>query len=116
MNKKSITVVGKHVDHVYIIKDVNVDQLSLEKYSAKCVNNIQSAWEAQEQESSNNQTIEVVLQERVSNITLAARANVIDIASKNAGKIIKDFVTDRPKRSRKTYISELIFFEEIDNQ
>ncbi len=109
MSKKSITIIGKPVDHVYIIKDVNVDELTLEKHSAKCSNDIQSAWETTESE---NSTMEIVLQEKISNITLLARANVIDVASKNGGKIIKDFVTDRPNRARKTYISELIFFDE----
>jgi hypothetical protein len=41
-----------------------------------------------------------------------ARSPVIAIAAKNGGKIIKDFVMDKSKGGRKTYISELIFFQE----
>lgn len=110
MNKKSITIMGKSVDCAYIIKDINVDQLTLEKYSAKCTNDIQSAWEGSE--NPGGQTVEVALEDKISNITLAARPSVIDIASKNGGKIIKDFVTEIPKRSKKAYISALVFFEE----
>lgn len=114
MNKKSITIIGKSVEFAYLIKDVNIDQVSLEKYSVKCGNDIASAWEKSTSENSDDQVLEVVLQEKISNVTLAARANVIDVASKNGGKIIKDFGIDRPKRSKKTYISKLIFFEEAE--
>ena len=113
MNKKSITIVGKSVEFAYVIKDVNIDVVSLEKYSVKCGNDIESAWEKSTSENSDDQVLEVVLQDKISNVTLAARANVIEIASKNGGKIIKDFGTERPKRSRKTFVSKLIFFEEV---
>ena len=116
MSKKSITVLGKPVDFVYIIKDVDVDKVRLEKYAAKCVGDIQSAWENIGTEQCTDQcekTMEIILQESITTINLAARANVIGIAAKNGGKIIKDFVTDRSKGGRKTYISELIFFEEV---
>jgi len=111
MNKKSITVIGKYVDFVYMIKDVNVDEVSLEKYAVKCSTNIESAWEGTH-DNSDEQVLEVVLQEKISNVTLTARANVIEIASKNGGKIIKDYVTDRAKKGKKVYMSELIFFKE----
>ena len=116
LKEKSITVVGKAVDSVYVIKDVDVDKVKLEKYSVKCTNDIQSAWESTQvggESNSDNQTIEVVLQERISEINLAARANVIEAASKNGGKIIKDFITDRAKGGKKTFISELVYFNEV---
>jgi hypothetical protein len=115
MSKKSITVLGKPVDFVYIIKDVDVDKVRLEKYAAKCVGDIQSAWENIGTEQCTDQcekTMEIILQESITTINLTARAAVIGIAAKNGGKIIKDFVTDRSKGGRKTYISELIFFKE----
>ncbi len=112
MNKKSITIIGKPVDFVYVIKDVNVDEVGLEKCAVKCSSNIESAWEgASENEE---KAIEIVLQEKISNITLTARANVIEIASKNGGKIIKDYVTDRAKSGKKVYMSDLIFFKEAE--
>ena len=114
MNKKSITIIGKSVDFVYIIKDVNIDEVGLEKYAVKCSNDIESAWEGASA-SSDEQILEVVLQEKISNVNLKARANVIEIASKNGGKIIKDYTTDRAKRGKKVYMSELIFFKEVDN-
>lgn len=115
MAKKSITVIGKPVDFVYIIKEVDVDKVKLEKYAVKCVGDIQSAWESIPTEQCNGQhekTMEIVLQESITTVNLAARSRVIEIAAKNGGKIIKDFVTDKSKGGRKTYISELIFFEE----
>lgn len=113
MSKKSITVIGKPVDFVYIIKEVDVDKVKLEKYAAKCVGDIQSAWESDPIENDQSEkTMEIVLQESITTVNLAARSRVIEIAAKNGGKIIKDFVTDRSKGGRKTYISELIFFKE----
>jgi hypothetical protein len=115
MNKKSITVVGKQVDFVYVIKDVDIDKVKLEKYAVKCVGDVQSAWENIDIENGDNKCekiMEIVLQESITSVNLNARASVIEIAVKNGGKIIKDFVTDRSKGGRKTYISELIFFDE----
>ncbi len=115
MGKKSITIIGKPVDFVYIIKEVDVDKVKLEKYAAKCVGDIQNAWEDVLDRQSNDlcdKTMEIVLQESITTINLAARSPVIEIAAKNGGKIIKDFVTDRSRGGRKTYISELIFFKE----
>lgn len=113
MNKKSITIIGKSVDFVYVIKDVNVDEVGLEKYAVKCSSSIESAWE-DASENSDEKVIEVVLQDKISNITLTARANVVEIASKNGGKIIKDYATDRAKSGKKVYMSDLIFFKEAE--
>jgi hypothetical protein len=115
MSKKSITIIGKPVDFVYIIKEVDVDKVKLEKYAVKCVGDIQDAWENTPAENCNGQcdkTMEIILQENITTVNLTARSPVIEIAAKNGGKIIKDFVTDRSKGGRKTYISELIFFKE----
>jgi hypothetical protein len=114
MSKKSITVIGKPVDSVYIIKEVDVDKVKLEKYAVKCVGDIQSAWESDPVECNGQceKTMEIILQESITTVNLTARSHVIEIAAKNGGKIIKDFVTDRSKGGRKTYISELIFFKE----
>lgn len=115
MNKKSITIIGKPVNFVYVIKEVDVDKVKLEKYAVKCVGDIQDAWENNPNEQCNNQcdkTMEIILQESITTVNLTARSPVIEIAAKNGGKIVKDFVTDRSKGGRKTYISELIFFKE----
>ncbi len=113
MSKKSITTVGKTVEYAYVIKDVNIDNVSLEKYAVKCSSDIESAWVKPSSENSEDQIVEVVLQEKISNITLSAKADVVDNASKNGGKIIQDFITDIPKRGKKVYISELKFFKEV---
>ena len=112
MIKKSITILGGPVDYVYIIRDVDVDEINLEKYSVKCVNNIEDAWGGTST-NPDEKVIEVVLQEKMSNIKLSARASVIEVAAKNGGKIIKDHVIERAKRGKKVYISELIFFKEL---
>lgn len=116
MGKKSITIIGKSVDFVYVIKEVDVDKVKLEKYAVKCVDDIQSAWENIEIENCSDKcekTMEIVLQESITTVNLTARPHVIEVAAKNGGKIIKDFVTDRSKGGRKTYISELVFFKEV---
>ncbi len=113
MIKKSITIVGKPVDFAYVIKDVNVDEVGLERYIVKCSNDIESAW-GDTSNDSDDKILELVLQEKVSNVNLTARANVIEIASKNGGKIIKDYATNRAKSGRKVYMSELIFFKEAE--
>lgn len=113
MIKKSITIVGKPVEFAYMIKDVNVDEVSLEKYMVKCSTDIESAW-GDSSTSSGDKIMEIVLQEKISNINLTARANVIEVASKNGGKIIKDYNTDRAKKGKKVYMSELIFFKEAE--
>lgn len=112
MNKKSITVTGHagpKVKHVYLIKDIEVDEVVLEKYTVECRGDIQDAWEAA---GGNNKTMEILLIEKVSNIKLPARPAILELASKNAGQIIKDFGIFRPKSGKKVYINALEFFVE----
>lgn len=116
--KKSITVVGKHVDFVYVIKDIDIDKLTVEKYSVDCMSDIIGAWGATPSgqvtfTEPGEQTLEIVLKDKISNVTLIGRANVIEMASKMGGKIIKDIKVERTKRGKKTYISDLIFFKEV---
>ena len=112
ISKKSITIVGKPIDYVYIIRDVNVDEIGLEKYAVKCSNDIEAAWGAEEGANPDEKTIDVVLQEKISSINLSARPGVVEIAANSGGKIIHDFVTEKTKRGKKAYISELIFSNE----
>ena len=112
MLKKSITIIGKSVNFVYVIKDVNIDEVSLEKYAVKCSNSIETAWGDEKGTNPEEQTIEVVLQDKMTGVNLPARPGVIEIAAKNGGKIIKDFVMEKTKKGKKVYMSELIFFKE----
>jgi hypothetical protein len=117
MAKKSITIIGKPVDFAYLIKEVDVDKVKLEKFSVKCSGDIQSAWESIPDDQCSEKcekTMEIILQESITTINMTARSPVIAIAAKNGGKIIKDFVMDKSKGGRKTYISELIFFKEAN--
>ena len=116
---KSITVIGKKVQHAYIIKDIDIDKVTIEKYGVECRNTIDDAWTAVPSSSDqstfpghNDKIIEVVLKEKINNITLAARPNVIEMVAKLGGKIIKDFKVERTKRGKKTYLSDIEFFNE----
>lgn len=116
--KKSITVVGKHVNFAYVIKDIDIDKITVEKYSVDCRPDIVDAWGAIPSgqvtfAEPGEQTLEIVLKDKISNVTLIGRANVIEMASKMGGKIIRDIKVERAKRGKKTYISDLIFFKEV---
>ena len=111
MIKRSITIVGEPVDFVYIIRDIDIDQIRLEKYSVKCSSDIESAWEDGQCDDPKNRTIEVVLQDKISEINLVSRPEVVEIAAKNGGKIIKDFTVEKAKKGKKAYLSGLTFFD-----
>lgn len=131
--KKSITVVGKQVNHAYVIRNIDVDKVTIEKYEVDCRSDIAKAWEntvtwedteiVEETEkervgqttlsNDDEQTFEIVLKDKISEITLKARAHVVEVAAKAGGKIIKDFVVERPKGGRTAYLIDLIFFKEV---
>lgn len=137
--KKSITVIGKNVDHVFVIKDIDVDKVTIDKYSVDCRSDLEQAWteektweENGEQKSleileeggvvknedddsdvfDGRKKIEVVLVEKQNSVTLLARANVVEMLSRMGGKIVQDIVTERPKRGRRVYLSDIKFFNE----
>lgn len=114
--KKSIKVVGRPVEYAFIIRDVSIDIVTLEKYMVECRNDIIDAWgetgSGQTFPNSGDQMFEVVLKDKISNVTLNARANVIELVAKMGGKIIKDIKVERAKRGKKSYISDIIFFKE----
>lgn len=113
--KKSITIIGKRVEHAYVIKDVHIDEVTIERYNVECKKDIQSAWGDEQDQAtspdSNEQTLEVILQDKISTTTLKARPNVIEIAARAGGQIIKDIITERAKRGKTVYISNITFFE-----
>lgn len=113
--KKSVTIIGKKVEHAYVIRDVDIDDVTVERYNVECKKDIQSAWgDEQDQTTSpdgNGQTLEVILQDKISTIKLKAKPHVIEIAARAGGKIIKDIVTERAKRGKTVYISNIIFFK-----
>ncbi len=116
MIKRSVTIVGEPVDFVYIIRDIDVDKIRLEKYSVKCSNNIESAWGDGQGNDHKDRTIEVVLQDKISEINLASRPEVIGVAAKNGGKIIKDFTIEKAKKGKKAHLSGLIFFDFVKDE
>lgn len=115
--KKSITIIGKVVEYAYIIRDIDVDKVTVEKYSVECRNNIESAWGATPSgqitfSESNDQTLEVILKDKVSNITLSTKPTILEMVAPMGGKIIKDIKVERAKRGKKVYLSDVIFFKE----
>jgi hypothetical protein len=118
--KKSITVIGHVVDHAYVIRDVDLDKITLEKYSVECRTNIESAWGSVQGQitfsDEGDKTLEIVLKDKISNVTLFAKSSVIEMAAKMGGKIIKDIQIDRKKRGKKVYIYDLELFKEVHQQ
>ena len=119
---KSLTVIGKKVQHAYVIKDIDVDKVTIEKYGVECRSTIDDAWGTTSPSSDqstfpdhNDKILEVVLKEKINNITLAAKPNVVEIAARLGGKIIKDFKVERTKRGKKAYLTDIEFFNEPTN-
>lgn len=117
--KKSMTVIGKKVQCAYVIKDISVDQLTMEKFSVDCREDIENAWGLSSSSSdqsafpnNNDKVFEIVLQDKINNITLAAKPNVIEMVAKLGGKIIKDFKIEKTKKGKKAYLSDIEFFNE----
>lgn len=114
--KKSITIVGKPVDFAYVIKDIDIDSVTLEKYSVDCKMAVDAAWGATEQTTSaesGEKILEIILQDKLSYVKLVAKAPILEIASKMGGKIVKDFKTSRTKRGKKVYLEEIQLFKEV---
>lgn len=118
--KKSITVIDKKVQYVYVIKDINIDQVTMEKFNVDCRENIEDAWglissHSYDQSSfldNNNKTFEIILKDKVGNVTLTAKPDVIEIVAKLGGKIIKDFNVEKVKRGKRIYLTGIEFFNE----
>ena len=118
--KKSITVMGNIVDHVYIIREIKIGEVTLEKYSVECRNNIVSTWESVDrQEDSPGQNkddrmLEIILKDKISTVTFLAKANIIEMVAKMGGKIIKDIKVEKGKgRSQKVYLTGIELFKEV---
>lgn len=116
--KKSITVIGKIVDCVYVIRDIKIGEITLDKYSVECRNNIVSTWESvEEKETSQNQdnrTLEIILKDKISTVTFYARGNIIEMVAKMGGMVIKDIKVEKGKgKSQKVYLTDIELFKEV---
>lgn len=115
--KKSIKVIGKPVEEVYVIKDIEIDQMTLEKWSVECRSDIADAWGATEGQvtfpNSDDKILEIILKEKISNVKLMAKANVIETVAKMGGKIVKDIKVERAKKGKKNYLGGVVFFKEV---
>ena len=114
--KKSIKVIGRPVEEAYVIKDIEIDQITLEKWSVECRSDIADAWgtiEGQATLDNDDKTLEIILQEKISNVKLMAKANVIETVAKMGGKIVKDIKVERAKKGKKNYLGDVIFFKEV---
>ncbi len=136
--KKSIKVIGRPVEEAYVIKDIEIDQITLEKWSVECRSDIADAWGVVEEQATfpnndyksdnktennkteskndnkpDDKTLEIILKEKISNVKLMAKANVIETVAKMGGKIIKDIKVERAKKGKKNYLGGVIFFKEV---
>lgn len=115
--KKSIKVIGRPVEDVYVIKDIEIDQITLEKWSVECRSDIADAWGTVEGQvnslNNDDKTLEIILKEKISNVKLMAKANVIEKVAKMGGKIVKDIKVERAKKGKKNYLGDVIFFKEV---
>lgn len=131
--KKSIKVIGRPVEEVYVIKDIEIDQITLEKWSVECRSDIADAWgevegqvtfpksddesddkgDGKTYDKSDGKILEIILKEKISNVKLMTKANVIQAVAKMGGKIIKDIKVERAKKGKKNYLGDVIFFKEI---
>ena len=122
--KKSMTVMGNIVDHVYIIRDIKIGEVTLEKYSVECRNNIVSTWESvaeqatsPENQNHDDRTLEIILKDKISTVTFLAKANIIEMIAKMGGKIIKDIKVEKGKgRSQKVYLMGIELFKEVTKE
>jgi len=114
--KKSIKVIGRPVEEVYIIKDIEIDQITLEKWSVECRSDIADAWGTVEGQvtfpNNEDKILEIILKEKISNVKLMAKANVIQTVAKMGGKIVKDIKVERAKKGKKNYLGDIIFFKD----
>lgn len=118
--KKSITAIGKIVDYVYVIRDIKIGEITLEKYSVECRNNIVSTWESVEEQvtspgqNQDNRVLEIILKDKISTATFYARGNIIEMVAKMGGKIIKDIEVEKGKgKSQKVYLTSIELFKEV---
>lgn len=115
--KKSIKVIGRPVEEVYVIKDIEIDQITLEKWSVECRSDIVDAWGTNEEQTTfpnnDDKTLEIILIEKISNVKLMAKANVIETIAKMGGKIVKDIKVERAKKGKKNYLGDIIFFKDV---
>ena len=116
--KKSITVMGKIVDYAYVIRDIKIGEITLEKYSIDCRNNIVSTWESVEttslDQNQDDRTLEIILKDKISTVTFLAKASVIEMVAKMGGKIIKDIKVEKGKgKSQKVYLTGIELFKEV---
>lgn len=113
--KKSITVVGRPIKYAYLIKDIDIDKVTIEKYDVECRGDIESSWNMSQGETNcpeyDDKSLEIILKDKVSNITLTARANVIEIATKMSGEIVRDIKLERTKKGKKVYLSDIELFK-----
>ncbi len=110
MSKKTINIIGQRIQHAYIIKEIDIENIIIDKYTVECHDNIDSAWGVTKDgqgtfSGDDSKTIEVTLVEKVLTVKLPAKPNIIEIASKNGGRIIKNFTAEKSKKGKKVVIT-----------
>lgn len=110
---RSLKVIGKPVDYVYIIKEINLDRVTLDKYNVECIQDVSSSWESSENiPIDEEREMEIIIKDKTSNVTLAVKGPVLENLSKMGGQIVKDINIERAKKGKKVYLSSVELFKE----
>lgn len=115
MVKKSITTKNSKISHAFVIKEINMNKITIDKFDVDCRKDIEESW-GNISYPEEEKKMEVVLRERIAIITLEGRPDAIETAVNNAGQVIKDVIFDKTPKGKKVYISNIELFQEYDNQ
>ena len=114
-SKKSIIVTlndngDLNIDYVFIIKNIDVDKITVDKFEVDCRDKIEDAWD---NSRSLHRMIVVKLTEKISTITLLANAKAIEKAVEYSGQIIKNIVVTRPPKVKKVRLTDIELFNSL---
>ncbi len=113
-NRKSITIVINSdecldIDYVFIIKNIDVDKITVDKFGVDCRNEIEGAWDNE----CSVKSVVIKLTEKISTITLMASAKAIEKAVEHSGQIIKNIIVTRPPKAKKVRLTDIELFNSL---
>lgn len=114
-NRKSITITIDNDEYVktgyvFIIKSVDVDKITLDKFDVDYRDEIEAAWG----DECSVKKVVIKLTDKTSTMTLIAHSSAVEKAVSNLGSIVKDVVILRPPKAKKVRISDIELFNNIE--
>ena len=114
-SKKSIIVTlndngDLNIDYVFIIKNIDVDKITVDKFEVDCRDEIENAWD---NSGSLRKNMIVKLTDKMATMTLIAHPKAIEKAVENLGLIVKDVIIVRPPKAKKVRISDIELFHTL---